>query len=113
VGEVGGAGVRPLRRQQRRGRRARRRAAPRILQVGCSGRSAFREGHTVGEWRCIVAFDPAAAHAMPHRVRTIDHIGWETDAALCFDDSQKCPFSVSNCSFLREIAQFRLESLLS
>jgi hypothetical protein len=88
-------------------------AAPRILQVGCSGRPAFREGHTVGEWRCIVAFDPAAAHAMPHRVRTIDHIGWETDAALCFDDSQKCPFSVSNCSFLREIAQFRLESLLS
>jgi hypothetical protein len=36
-------------------------AAPRILQVGCSGRPAFREGHTVGEWRCIVAFDSAAA----------------------------------------------------
>jgi hypothetical protein len=59
------------------------------------------------------AICPAAAHAMPHRVRTIDHIGRETDAALCFDDS-KCPFSVSNCSFFfREIAQFRLESLLS
>jgi hypothetical protein len=35
--------------------------APRILQAWCSGRPAFREGHTVGHWRCIVAFDNVAA----------------------------------------------------
>ncbi|GJN02048.1 hypothetical protein PR202_ga19363 [Eleusine coracana subsp. coracana] len=34
---------------------------PRVLQAGCLGRPAFREGQAVGDWRCIVAFDSVAA----------------------------------------------------
>lgn len=38
-------------------------SAPRILLAGCSGRPVFREGQTVGPWRCIVAFDSVAGVA--------------------------------------------------
>ncbi|KAL6882620.1 hypothetical protein ACP4OV_011310 [Aristida adscensionis] len=38
-------------------------AAPRILQSERRGRPEFREGQTVGAWRCIVAFDSVAAVA--------------------------------------------------
>ncbi|XP_062226443.1 protein RKD5-like isoform X2 [Phragmites australis] len=38
-------------------------AAPRILLAECRGRPVFREGQTVGAWRCIVAFDSVAAVA--------------------------------------------------
>ncbi|WVZ86742.1 hypothetical protein U9M48_033479 [Paspalum notatum var. saurae] len=38
-------------------------SAPRILLAGCRGRPVFRQGQTVGTWRCIVAFDSVAAVA--------------------------------------------------
>jgi len=38
-------------------------ASPRILLAGWHGRPLFREGQTVGTWRCIVAFDSVAAIA--------------------------------------------------
>ena len=38
-------------------------ASPRILLAGWHGRPLFREGQTVGTWRCIVAFDSVAAVA--------------------------------------------------
>ena len=38
-------------------------ALPRILLAGWHGRPVFREGQTVGTWRCIVAFDSVAAVA--------------------------------------------------
>ncbi|OEL16340.1 hypothetical protein BAE44_0022641 [Dichanthelium oligosanthes] len=38
-------------------------ASPRILLAGWRGRPVFREGQTVGTWRCIVAFDSVAAVA--------------------------------------------------
>uniref|UniRef100_A0A0D9W894 RWP-RK domain-containing protein n=1 Tax=Leersia perrieri TaxID=77586 RepID=A0A0D9W894_9ORYZ len=40
-------------------------AAPRILPAEWRGRPAFREGQVVGAWRCILAFDSAAAGAPP------------------------------------------------
>ncbi|KAF8651862.1 hypothetical protein HU200_063108 [Digitaria exilis] len=38
-------------------------ASPRILLAGWRGRPVFREGQTVGTWRCIVAFDSVASIA--------------------------------------------------
>jgi hypothetical protein len=108
VGEVGGARVLPLRRPQHRAHRARRRAAdtagvvqrpPGVPRGAHGGPLALHCG--VRQRRRREAVRPAAAHAMPHRVRTIDRIRSET-AALIIAKNALCSLRFPNCSCFEE-----------
>lgn len=109
VGEVGRAGVRPLRRRQHRGRRAPVRAAdtaggvPRPAGVprgADGGRVALHCGVRLCNRREAVL--PAAAHAMPHLVRTIR--SHRIENGCCADAliiQSVCLFSFQTVSVLR------------